>query len=440
MTGAPHRTAAILAIGDELAIGQKLDTNSQWIASRLLDLGVVTSEHATVDDERGRITRAIERLARAHDLVICTGGLGPTPDDITRDALADAMHEQLVQDDDARNAIERWFERRGRELRDSNLIQAMRPRSARCLDNEFGTAPGLVGVVQGADVFVLPGPPREMQPMFERFVEPSIRREPGRTVRTHLLQTVGLGESEVSARLGDMLARTSSPTVGLTASSGIVTVRIRYEGDEAHAQTSIDRVRTQVTRDLGAHVFAEGETSLAQACLQRLRERDDRLIVVESCTGGMLGSTLVDVPGSSDTFLGGWITYSNDMKADRVGVSRDDLNSPSVGAVSEEVVSQMARGAIDKLDNPGMHALAISGVAGPGGGSDRKPVGTVCIAHAHRNSDQSTIDVRAITLRITGDRTAVRRRSVQSALAMLHFALIDHPMPTLLWQRGSGGE
>ncbi|MEM8835272.1 MAG: CinA family nicotinamide mononucleotide deamidase-related protein [Planctomycetota bacterium] len=440
MARPPHRTAAILAIGDELAIGQKLDTNSQWIATRLLELGVVTCEHATVDDERPRIAFALERLAGLHDLVICTGGLGPTPDDLTRHALADAMHESLVEDPDAREAIERWFARRGRALRETNLVQALRPSSARCLDNEFGTAPGLAGRIGNADVFVLPGPPREMRPMFERFVEPAIRREPGRLVRTHVMQSVGLGESEVSARLGEMLARTSSPTVGLTASSGVVTVRIRYEGEEHGAQTEIDRVRERVRAQLGAHVFAEGEASLAEACLERLCERGERLLVVESCTGGMLGSALVDVPGSSDAFLGGCITYSNDMKADRVGVSRDDLDAPDIGAVSERVASQMARGAIERLGTGELHALAISGVAGPGGGSERKPVGTVCIAHAHRAASSAEPTVRAITLRITGDRTAVRRRSVQSALAMLHFALIDHPIPTLLWQRGSGGE
>ncbi len=430
-----HRTAAVVAIGDELMLGQKTDTNSAWISDRLTGLGVRVEEHATVADETPRIVETLARLAGRVDLLIVTGGLGPTADDLTREALAAAMGEELIEDAEALDALRAWFRGRGREMPAPNRVQAMRPASARCLDNPNGTAPGLAGRIgsgeTACDVFCLPGPPREMTPMFESFVAPAIRCDAGHVVATRTLHSFGLGESDVAARLGELMDRDRNPLVGTTASLGVVTCRLRFEGEasDADAQSRLDAAAGEVRERLGDVVFAEGGEqgeALARAVLDRLRERGERLVCVESCTGGLLGELITRVPGSSDVLLGGWVTYSNEMKSAAVGVRPETLEG--VGAVSREVAVEMAEGGLAASKSAGgaQHALAITGVAGPGGGSDEKPVGTVWIARASRGA---ATDVRRFRFR--GGRDAVRHWSANAALGMLRLTLDGVEMPLL---------
>lgn len=427
----PHRTAAILAIGDELTLGQALDTNSRWLAERLTALGVVPIEHATVDDDLPRLTEALARLSMRADTVVCTGGLGPTADDLTREALAGVMGEALEEDNAALAVIRAWFEGRGRVMPDRNRVQAHRPRSARFLDNPNGTAPGLAARVgdadTGADVFCLPGPPREMKPMFEDHVLPALRPDPQRSVRTRVLKTFGLGESAAAERLrhsdeGDLMRRDRVPLVGLTASLGILSVRLRYEGpgDADEAERLLDETESAVRARLGAYLFASGDTSLAETVLRTLETRQETLAVAESCTGGLVGATLTDIPGSSSAFRGGWITYNDEMKQAHLGVPAVLFKSAggpdAPGAVSAEVARAMAVGALDRA--PADHALALTGIAGPGGATPGKPVGTVYIARASRNGET---DVRRFEF--LGGRESVRVWSATSALAMLSLAL-----------------
>ncbi len=420
-----HRTAGILAIGDELVLGQKLDSNSQWLSDRLVGLGIRVLEHATVDDDDGAIAGAIGRLASACDLVVCTGGLGPTEDDRTRAGLARAMGEQLIEDAALMRGLLAWYASRGREMASANRVQALRPVSAEALDNERGTAPGLWGRLEiGVEVACLPGPPGEMRPMFEGEVVRRLRVASGRVIRTRLIHTVGLGESNIAERLGELMDRSRMPLVGTTASGGVVTCRIRFEGDAGDADGAVAQTARAVRERLGAVVFGEGDQTPAGACVDLLRERGETVCTVESCTGGMLGELLTERAGSSDGYIGGWVTYTNEMKHREVGVAMDVFERD--GAVSSACASAMALGGLER--SGATHALAITGIAGPGGGSEDKPVGTVWIGRA---SADGSVETRRFLFR--GDRAGVRRLSALSALAMLRLKLVGEEME-LLWE------
>lgn len=433
-----HRTAAILSIGDELILGQTLDTNSAWLSDQLFSRGVRVVEHVTVADDLPSHVGAIRRLAANVDLLISTGGLGPTDDDLTRRALADAMGEELAEDPESLAQIERSFRKAGRSLQDQNRSQALRPASARTLKNDNGTAPGIAAALHvdghSCDIYCLPGPPNELKPMFERFVVTALARDEKRIVRAHVLRTFGLGESDIASRLGDLMRRDANPLVGTTASDGVVSVRIRFEGEanEGEADQAIREAEKRVRDVLREAIFGVGEDTLASVVLDLLRANSQMVTTVESCTGGMVGQALTAIPGSSDAYAGGWVTYTNEMKMREVGAPAEALQQH--GAVSEEVARAMAEGGLKAArQTVGMsvaHALAITGVAGPGGGSESKPVGTVWVALA---SESESTDARCFRFR--GDRETIRRRSTQSALAMLWQRLTGQVGKPLLWQR-----
>jgi len=429
-TGPVHDRAAICAIGDELTLGQNTDTNSAWLAGRLASLGVVTIEHATVPDDLGAIANTIERLAANAPLVICTGGLGPTPDDCTRQALAMALNEELIEDPEALAWLHDFAAKLSKPLPDSNRIQAMRPASATLIHNPHGTAPGVHTHMQTpaghADIYCLPGPPREMRPMFDNAVAPAID-SPGAVVRTRFINSFGVGESSIAERLADLLARDASPTVGLTTDDVDVRFRIRAESDQ-----EIEGAAKRILESMGHYVFSEGLTPLAEVIVNLLKDRDERLATVESCTGGLLGAMITSIPGSSAVYSGGWLTYSNAMKEATVRVPK--MTIEKFGAVSEPVARAMAEGAILIAPDGGAdHALAITGIAGPDGGSDEKPIGTVFIARASRTLEGS-VRTQVRHFCFTGDRELVRKRSAQAALAMLRFHILGDGERPLIWQ------
>ncbi len=431
-----HDACAILSIGDELVLGEKLDTNTMWLSALLADVGAPPVEHVTVGDDLDLIASAMRRLAERAPLVICTGGLGPTADDLTREGLARAMGDSLVRDDEALAHIEEMFRKRGRVMNELNRVQTMRPSRAECLRNDVGTAPGLHGHVDrgngtSADVFCVPGPPREMKPMVEGLIVPRLRLRSQDRVRTKLIRVLGWAESDAAGVLkgsegGDLLARTNDPVVGVTASAGELTFRVRAKGDESQATERLEWAAGRIREAFGALCVGEDDESAAAATLRVLRERDETLAVVESCTGGMLGATLTEVPGSSDVFLGGWITYTNAMKQGEVNVPGATIAEH--GAVSEETARAMALGGL--FQSAADHALAITGVAGPGGGSDEKPVGTVWIAHAWSTAEGRGVEARLF--HFPGDREIVRVRSVRAALAMLNLRVKGEPERALV--------
>lgn len=424
--------AAILSIGDELTLGENLNTNSQWLAHELGRYGVMTVEHRTVDDDRARIAIAARELAERCDVLIVTGGLGPTDDDLTRDALNDvtAAGKPMAVDEEARGWLIRWFSKRSWPMPEANLRQAMRPEPMRCLSNPHGTAPGLAGEFSGCLIFALPGPPREMRPMFADHVAAALGRTDGDAILSAKVNEFGLGESDAAERLLEMTSRDRRPLIGTTASESIVSARIRARGVRSEIEPLIESDCIEIQQRWWPYAFGRDDETLEEVIGALLTERGRTLATAESCTGGWLGKRLVDVAGSSAFYIGGWVTYSNEMKEQMLSVPMELIDRH--GAVSREVAETMAIGALERSGAD--EALAISGVAGPSGGTKHKPIGTVHIALTRRARSETTVHARHFIF--AGDRTTIRDRSVKAALQMLRFALLDvdesHP---LLWER-----
>ena len=403
-----HSRAVIISSGDEIILGQLLDTNAQRIASALVSRGVLPVEHISIPDALPAIVAALQRAAQLAPLVILSGGLGPTDGDLTRAALAELTGDQLVLDQDARADIATLLAKRGREMTARQERQAYRPSRARCLPNHLGTAPGLHMLHENVDIFALPGPPGELIPMLDREVMPRLRTDPTRTVLTQLAHIVGIPEADCVTKLGDLTKRTNMPLVGITASGGVLTLRIRYEGQAPHADALhlINQTITTAREKLGDHLFspprcpdascldafpssqktaskltdqahptAPGSELLIRTLLDHLIHNNQTLATAESCTGGMLGELITAVPGSSAAYLGGFVTYANTLK-EHIGVDPTTLKQN--GAVSAPVAQQMATRARESTKVT--YALSITGIAGPDGGTADKPVGTVHIA------------------------------------------------------------
>lgn len=447
MTDLPQRPlAALLSIGDELVLGEKLDTNSKWLADCLGAIGLLVAEHRTVPDHLETIAKAIVHLAGVADVVIVGGGLGPTADDLTRQALARALElltgtpQPLVEDARAAEAIRARFERTGRTMPQANLVQALRPASAEGLPNAHGTAPGMMARVdllgRSRLIACLPGPPREMRPMFEGAIEPTLQMMPGVVhAELRVAHVFGLGESELATRIADLMHRDNNPAVGTTASSGMVTCRVRVEPslpvqgpyratEPLHA---VEEALAAIERVAEGYVVSRKPKTLAGTLLDEAVSRGLTLATAESCTGGLVGQLLTAEPGSSRAYAGGWITYSNEMKARELGVPQADLDAH--GAVSAEVARTMAVGAADRAGTD--LALSITGIAGPDGGTSEKPVGTVWIGCARK-------DQRALAkgFRFTGDRDAVRLWSANTALFIGLQAIRGQSDRRLLWEVG----
>ena len=434
--------AIILSIGDELVLGQTVDTNSAWLSQQLASIGCAVNSHITVGDDQRAIEEAMDESVGRCDFLVATGGIGPTADDLTRQALAAVMNVPLELDESWLQTVRGFFQQRGRTMPESNSIQAMIPRGARILRNQNGTAAGIDADYISGDqktvcrVFVMPGVPSEMKAMFARDVLPVVEKaSAGAVILSRTLHTFGVGESAVAEMLGEHMMRSRNPSVGTTVSQGIVSLRINARFDSRQrAADELERTEQACRAKLGDLIFGADEVTLQQTVADLLAPSRKTVTTAESCTGGLLAKMLTDVPGSSDYFKTGFITYSNEAKYDRLGVPTEVLNV--YGAVSEPVVTLMARNArrLAKAD----YALAISGVAGPSGGSEAKPVGTVCIALAHAKTPTASAvgpknyaDSEAIarTFLFPGDRAWVRDRSAKMALTMLRFHLLGKPLP-----------
>ncbi len=405
--------AEVLAVGDEFVHGQKVDTNSAWLALELGLLGFQVERLTVVSDAEEELADAVRAACDRADVVIATGGLGPTDDDRTRAAAARVVGEELEFDADAWRSIEAMFRvythATGRTPPPSNKRQATFPRGATVLQNRWGTAPGFCLPVGDATFYALPGVPREMRAMWETVLKPRIESAGGEPMTHHFMQVIGCREAELGEMLSEFMDEGQETKVGITASGGQLTVRIA-SFEETALQTTVERLRPL----LGEWLAYEGGHSLAEEVGRRLIESEVTVAVAESCTGGLLAGALTDVAGISEVFLAGFVTYSNDAKIRDLGVP-DDLIATH-GAVSVEVVAAMAAGAAAKT---GARAtMAISGIAGPGGGTEEHPVGTVCFAVCL--DGETTAAERRF-----GDlgREILRQRSVREALLHLHRAL-----------------
>ena len=417
------RTAEVIAVGSELLGWTRLDTNSLFIAEQLARLGIELKAKTVVGDDRHRIEALFRRALERVDLVVFTGGLGPTDDDLTREAVAGALGLELVENDDLLDQIRRRFERRGLTMPEVNRKQALVPRGAEPLPNPNGSAPGVRLEVEGRLVVLLPGPPRELQPMLLELCGPggaiAARVGPERLHRASVF-TTGLGESQVEMLVQPIYStwRDGPAPIETTilASPGQVELHLTVRSsDGAAAGARLAQAIEHLTAALGPSVFSTDGRRLPEVVLTLLRERSLTIAAAESCTGGLLLERLTSVPGSSVSVAGGVVAYSDALKRNLLGV--DAVLIDAHGAVSEPVAAAMVDGARARVGAD--VGVAITGVAGPDGGTPAKPVGTVVIAVA---APGQPLSVR--TYRFNGDREMVRMQAVQMALDRVRLALV----------------
>lgn len=401
--------SAILAIGTELLGPGRPDTNATWIAERLERLGAEVRLRALVADDEEEIAATLVAFASLVDVVVATGGLGPTEDDRTREALALARGVPLERDADRLRTLRELFASRGRTLLPEQERQADRPRGARFLDNPVGSAPGIVLELGGAWVAALPGVPAEMTAMFERSVAPVLAKRAAGTLARRVLHVGGRTESSVDGQLRDLYGK-DGVEVTILAASGVIDLILRARGADAlQAARRLAPVEEEMTRRLGADLYGVDDETLAGVVGRRLVALSRTVATAESCTGGLLGGELTQVPGSSGWYRGGIVAYANDVKVDAVGVPSALVEEH--GAVSEPVARALAASVRERLRAD--YGVAITGVAGPGGGTAEKPVGLVHHAVADAAGTEH------VELRWPGDRALVRRRSVLAALDLL---------------------
>lgn len=409
--------AVIISIGDELTTGQNVDTNSAWLSQQLTAAGIAVIRHVTIGDEVSRIETSFRHAMTAAELVIVTGGLGPTADDLTREALANAVDSPLEENAEALAQIEAFFARWQRSVTAANRTQALAPRGCRIVPNPRGTAPGLWHQHDGRHLFALPGVPSEMKAMYDADIAPLVAKlATGRATCIARVLTFGMAEARVGELIADLMTRGRHPLVGTTASGAIITVRIIATADSPQSAKDLaDRDAAEVRRRLGDAVFGADDDTLHAVVAAKLLQQKLTIATAESCTGGLLAVKLTDVPGSSDYFLRGFVTYSNAAKCDLLGVPAQLIEQE--GAVSEAVARAMAEGCrtVARTDI----AVGITGIAGPGGGSAEKPVGLVYVGLA----EATGTEVKRLLLGDHISREEVRDRAVKNALNMLRLRL-----------------
>lgn len=407
--------------GDELLLGDTINTNASWLGQQVAALGLMVSRHLVVSD--GAVIKdAMAEAASRSDVVLVSGGLGPTNDDLTRESIAELLGLPMELNEAIKSHLEVFFAKRNRTMSASNLKQAMVPRGAIVMDNPFGTAPGLYFPAElsrsrgwNTHFFLLPGPPRELKPMMETIVEPRLRAmlPDGADRRVLYLKVTGVGESDIVEKVEKKLEAVSGLTLGYCIRNGDVDVRL------SGASAPVEIGAAIVREHLGHCIVSEDRRIIEEVLVQTLMERGETLATAESCTGGYMASRITDVSGSSRVFGHGFVTYANEAKQKHLGVTAELL--AEYGAVSEPVAKAMAEGAL--AVSGASHALALTGVAGPTGGSDDKPVGTVFISLASR--DAATIVKRYY---YPGTRDRFKLLSSQAALEMLRRRLLGLPL------------
>jgi nicotinamide-nucleotide amidase len=402
--------AEIIAIGTELLTPDRTDTNSLWLTRELNDLAIDVKMKAIVGDDGGRLEEAVSDALRRSDIVITTGGLGPTADDITREFTAKAVGRELVYHEDIEKHLRERFRGWGREMPEINKRQAFVIEGADILPNPNGSAVGMLTEIGSKLLVILPGPPRENQPMFTAHVLPRIKPLAGDVkVARRMLRVIG-GESAVDEIAAPIYTRYSNVETSVLFNRSEVEIHVVARSTSAQeSQTTADRLIDELAAALGDNVFSTSGATMEDVVGDLLRDRGETLAVAESCTGGLIGSRITEVAGSSEYFLEGCVTYSNAAKMRTLNVPSDVLEKH--GAVSAECAEAMAVGMRDRAAST--HAISVTGIAGPGGGSAEKPVGTVFIGYA--GPDQ----VRSIKLVLPGDRYLVRWRASQAALDLL---------------------
>jgi nicotinamide-nucleotide amidase len=408
--------AGIVSIGNELLSGQTASTNAAYLGERLLSIGILVSSVYTIGDEIDSIVRALNLASSDADIVIATGGLGPTDDDLTRQAFAELLGCDLQLQEELLDKIQKRFANRNLQMPAKNKIQAYIPAGAKALENNLGTAPGIMAEYNSKLFFALPGVPLEMKQMFEDSVMPELQKfASGQAIVVRKLRCFGTGESNIAELLGDRMQRGRNPLINCTAEHGIITLTINATAENKDKAQQMAEKDEQSLKDiLGEFVYGTGEQTLAEVVGEKLAQQNKTIAAAESCTGGTLAKLLTDIPGASRYFTYGWITYSNDAKTSELGVPAELIEK--YGAVSEQVAEAMAQQARKKADTD--ISIGITGIAGPDGGTEQKPVGLVYISVDTSNECETKRFIFP-----SKDRNSVRLRAAQTALNMVRLKL-----------------
>ncbi|MHC4068286.1 MAG: competence/damage-inducible protein A [Planctomycetota bacterium] len=404
--------ASIVSIGNELLSGQTLDTDTKYLCERLFSIGVPVVSSYTVGDDVDLIVRKLALASEEGEIVLVTGGLGPTDDDVTRQAFSKFLGAELEVQEELLESVREYFRKRDLQLPEKTKVQACIPSGTRALVNSLGTAPGIRAEWNGRLLFAMPGVPSEMKQMFEELVFDELKKlAGGQFLFVQKLKCFGSGESHIAELLGsEIMKRGRNPLVNCTAHKGVVTLHIIATADtESRATEMVSKDENSIRKSLGELVYGSGEESLAEVVGQKLIEQNKTIAVAESCTGGLLAKLLTDVAGASEYFTYGWVTYSNSAKMSELGVASDLIEK--YGAVSGEVAEAMANRARKKSGAD--FTVGITGIAGPAGGSEQKPVGLVYICV------QSDKDCETKRFVFSHNRSFVRLQASQTALNMV---------------------
>lgn len=412
--------AEIVATGTELLLGETLNTSAHYLTGKLSSLGIEVDYHTTVGDNSERLEQVLRQAIGRSDLLITTGGLGPTADDLTKELVAKVLNLKMELDSASLDQIKHFFARRKAPMPLSNEKQAYFPEGSKIFPNPIGTAPGAIIEARGKTVIILPGPPFEMKPMFDNFVWSELRRILGpqtERMNERILKIFGIGESAIEEVLGELMSL-SNVTLALLAKRAEMHIRMVARSTKStseEAKEALNWAENEIRRRLGDKVFGSDQETMMGVVGQILTDKHLTIATAESCTGGLLGGAFTQEPGSSDFYLGGVVSYSNSIKQSLLGVKEETLKA--YGAVSEEVAIEMAEGIRSKTGS--VLAVSTTGIAGPGGGSDKKPVGLVFIGLAAPEG------VHAQKFQFYGERESVRQLTVQAALNVVRLHLLS---------------
>lgn len=408
----------IISVGTELLLGNIVNTNAAYLAEQCAALGVSCFYQTCVGDNEIRLTETVKTALKRSDVIILTGGLGPTRDDLTKEVVAAAMRRKLVEDAKAKDMLVSYFEKRGIEMTENNLKQALVPNGSFVMYNDNGTAPGLIIESGKKTAILLPGPPGEMRPMFERYVTEYFKKKNPFVISSVTVKLCGIGESKAEEMIADLIAKQENPTIAPYAKTGEVHLRVTAGAEsEKDAMKLIRPVVKKLKSIFGDKVYTtEEQVTLEEAVVRLLLENSLTLCTAESCTGGLVSARLVNVSGASDVFKCGHVTYSNKAKRRMLGVKKSTLDEHT--AVSAEVAGEMAKGA--RKSCKADVAVSVTGLAGPGGGTEQIPVGTVYIG----------CDVKGkVTVReyhFSGNRSKIRENAAAAALTLVRDGILSY--------------
>ena len=409
----------LISVGTELLLGNIVNTNTQFLAEKCALLGLTMYHQVTVGDNHDRLAEVIRTALKRSDVIILTGGLGPTEDDLTKEVCAEVMGFPLVEDTHTHERIEEYFRNNiYKVIPDNNWKQAIVPAGCIVLDNDNGTAPGLILEKYGKSAILLPGPPNELYPLFMNQVYPYLQKLQPEVIRSQMVKICGVGESQVEDKILDLIDKQQNPTIATYAKTGEVHIRVTAKAaTEEDAKKLVKPVVKEIKNRFGDYVYStKEEETLEQAVVRLLKKYELTVTTAESCTGGLLAGRIINVPGASEVYNEGFITYSNKAKRKYLDVSKSTLKK--YGAVSEQTAREMATGGVFATDSDA--CVAVTGLAGPDGGSEEKPVGLVYIATYMKDK------VSVEKYQFKGNREKIREQAVVKGLDLLRRSILDN--------------